>query len=197
MNPAKLQNLLDSERYCVISRRQTMPAGTPITIPLTPVLAECNYCLKTNAGPFEVTLGQGQCILAVVTSLTSDGRTKLKFTPQVLYGNQTGEYQVAPGRTGFEYQLKRPSKTYEGLSWEVTLAPNQFLVVGTVFDPDILEENTQSLGNQFFIVDKGKTVTQRLLVIRTTRGAEAPAARSHQVITPAAACMQDAASGPD
>lgn len=188
MNPAKLQNLVASDRYCVISRRQTMPAGTPVTIPLGPVIGECNYCVKTSAGTFEVALSQGQCTLAVVPSLTKDGRTTLKFTPQVLYGSQVTDYQVAAGRTGFECQYKRPGKTYEALSWEVTLAPNQYLVIGTVFDPDILEESRQSLGNQFFLVEKGQTITQRLLVIRTTRGAEASG--NQELATPAGACMQ-------
>ena len=97
---------------------------------------------------------------------------RLKFTPQVLYGVVMPDYQVAPDRSGRVLEFKRQSESYEALSWEVTLVPNQYLVVGTHFDENAAEEASQSLGSQCFVVEKGNTFVQRVLVLRTARGAE-------------------------
>jgi hypothetical protein len=192
MNPAKLQNLLESERFCVSGRRQILAAGALTTVPLGPVQPTCDFSLRTGEGSFDVTLDQAQCTLAVVPMLTDDGRTRVKFTPQIVYGAQVQDYQVAPGRTGWEYEYKRQSKSYDALSWEITLAPNQQVLIGTFFDPDLADEDDESLGNQCFIQDNGKMAMQRLLVIRTTRGSAAgmPGQGAVQALTPAAACMQ-------
>src|SRR5205807_3883031 len=96
-------------------------------------------------------------------------RTHLKFTPQVLYGSILPDYRATPSE-GWGFQYKRPSKTYSNLSWEVTLAPNQQLVIGTHFDESADEDAPQSLGGQCFLVPSGRTFVQRLLVVRTTRG---------------------------
>jgi hypothetical protein len=126
--------------------------------------------VKTENGASEVTLDQAQCALTIMPSHTSDGRTRLKFTPQVLHGDHMPEYQVDSERKGFVYECKRPTKAFDALSWEVNLAPNQFLVLGTYFDENADEGDPQSLGNCCFLIDNGRTFTQRLLVIRTTRG---------------------------
>jgi len=172
MNPAKLQDLIESKRYCVTSRRQVLSAGTPTVVALGPAVPQCNFRVKTQDGAHDVVLDQGQCALNIVPSLTNDGRTRLKFTPQVLYGGAAPDVQVAPDRTGYLYQCKRPSKTYDALSWEVILAPNQYLVIGTHSDENTPEDVPQSLGNQCFLVENDRTYGQRVLVIRSTRGGE-------------------------
>jgi len=191
MTPAELQKLITQERHCVINRRQLLPAGTPTVVALGPTLAECNFRLRTEDGADNVFLDQGQCTLTIMPSLTNDGRTRLKFTPQILYGSQTPDFQVASDGKGWIYQCKRPSKSYDALSWEVTLAPNQYLVIGTHFDASAPEDVPQSLGNQCFLQENGRIFTQRVLVIRTTRGKEAAKPTSAQPLATAAHCLQD------
>jgi hypothetical protein len=201
MNPARLQDLIESKRYCVTCRRQILPSGTPTVVPLGPTLAKCDFRVIAPDGPHDVGLDQGQCTLTIVPSLTNDGRTRLKFTPQVLYGCVVPSFQVAPECNGFQYQCARPNKTYDSLSWEITLAPNQYVVIGTHFDENAPDDAPQSLGNQCFLVEKGHTFTQRLLVIRTTRGGnqasddkirsdEPGGAAASPQISPAAHCLQ-------
>jgi hypothetical protein len=172
MNPAKLQELIESTRYCVNSRRQILPAGKSTAVALGPPVARCDFRVHAADGAHDVDLEQGQCSLTIVPALTNDGRVRVKFTPQVLYGSMLPSFQVAPDHTGFQYQCKRPSKTYDALSWEVTLAPNQFLIVGTRIDDDAPEDAARSLGSQCFLVEQGGAFTQRILVIRTARGQE-------------------------
>jgi hypothetical protein len=191
MNPAKLQDLLVSERSLVPVRQQILPAGTMTSVPLGPTLAQCNFRVKSEAGNKDVILDQAQCAFTIVPSLTNDGRTRLKFTPQVLHGSEVPEIQVTRDRTGLTMERKRPAKTYDGLSWEVTLAPNQYLIVGTRFVDDTPENEPQSLGNQCFLLDNGRTFTQRVLVIRTTRGNAGPLDKVEggQPVSPAALCL--------
>jgi hypothetical protein len=183
MNPAKLQNLIQSNRYCVTSRRQLLPAGTPTTVAMGPPQARCEFRVKTDDGNHDIDLDQGQCTICIVPSLTNDGRTRLKFTPQVLYGSTVPDIQVAPDRLNFLYQWKRPNKIYDALSWEVTLAPNQYLVIGTHFDENVPEDAPQSLGSQCFLQDGSGGFKQRILVIRTTRGNERGESTSVQADT--------------
>jgi hypothetical protein len=63
---------------------------------------------------------------------------------------------------------ERPHHSYPKLSWEVTLAPNQYLVVGTRFD------QRHSLGFASFVQTEETNPVQRLLVIRTSCPGAAP-----------------------
>jgi len=161
--PAPLMDLLTSEVTCVNPRRLQLHAGGTTTLVLGPDLADCVFQLQPDNDTKPVTLHQAQCTLAVVPSLTSDGRTRLRFTPQVLHGDNAVVFRSAADRSGWVLQEQRPRENYEGLAWEVTLTPNEFLVIGGRFD------EPQTLGNQCFVRQGEKTPVQRLLAIRTGR----------------------------
>jgi hypothetical protein len=169
MVPGKLQNMLTSERYCVRKRRQIMAAGQTTVLDVGPALPVFNCRVRTDTGATDVILEQGQATLMIEPSLTNDGRTRLKFTPQVLYGTIMPDYRTAPDRSGWLLEFKRPSKTFPAASWEVTLAPNQCLIVGTSFDQASPDDEPQTLGSQYFLQETDQGWVQRLLVIRTTR----------------------------
>jgi hypothetical protein len=57
----------------------------------------------------------------------------------------------------------QPDEAYERLSWEVTLAPNDYVLVGTRL------ERPDTLGQRCFLTTDGPAPVQRLLVIRTCR----------------------------
>jgi hypothetical protein len=196
MNPSRLQTLLDSQRYWASHRRQILAAGHATSMAVGPTLAQCSFQLKTVDGGIDVLLDQGQCVLRIDTAQASEGRTRLKFTPEVLYGARIPDYQVDPKQGSLQMEFKRPSKVYPDLSWEVTLGPNQFLVIGSHFDVDTDDNTPQTLGGQFFIQENGRTYVQRILVLRTIRGGEEDAAATPFTelpaapITPAGQCMQ-------
>jgi hypothetical protein len=164
--PGPLQAELTTERHWFKKDRQILAAGSKMTIALGEPLPHCNFHLRTEAGTSEVALNQGQTTLVIEPSLTEDGRTRLKFTPQVLYGAVAPDYQA--GSEGWQLEFKRPNKTYSSLSWEVSLAPNQYLIVGTHLDEqgDVM----QTFGGQCFLQDTNHGAVQRLLVLRTARG---------------------------
>jgi hypothetical protein len=171
INPDKLQSLLSCKRFWVGDRWQVLSAGGSTKMAISPVEPRCSFRLMTDAGPQFVELARAECVLQIEPTLTSEGRVKLKFTPSILYGDQSPSYEAGP--LGWSLQYKRESKAYEAVQWEVTLAADQFLVVGTRFDEEADESAPPTLGSQFFLRDNGRMWMQRLLVVRANRGVDA------------------------
>jgi hypothetical protein len=161
--PAELQEMLLSKQCCANPRLRMVAAGTPVLISLGPPLAQCRFQIRQDDQHLPVSAAQAQCNFVVVPSLTADGRTRLHFTPQLQYGESAPRFQPAPDRSGFVMSVEKEQKLFPDLSWEVTLAPNEYVLVGAQRDPP------DSFGAQCFIDGKGEKAVQRLLVIRTTR----------------------------
>lgn len=163
ITPAGLQALLTSERSCVNPRRIQLHADHATTVALGPPLAQCRFQLVEETGPRPVELEQATCSFVVVPSLTPDGHTRLHFTPQIQHGQPSLLPKPAADRSGWEMQEHRPTERYDALSWDVALAPNEYIVIGACFDrPD-------TFGHQCFIRKEDAAPVQRLLVIRTSR----------------------------
>jgi hypothetical protein len=173
--PAALQAVLGSKRTCPDPRRILQPAGQPARLSAGPALdrAAFRVFLDDRAAPVE--LEQADCALVAVPSPAGDGRTRLHFTPEVRHGRAA----VVPGptldRTAWMVHTEQPTEAYPALGWELTLGPQEYVVVGGRVDrPD-------TLGYRSFIRPQEDPPRQRLLVLRTARpapraGPDAPAA---------------------
>ena len=106
----------------------------------------------------EVALDNAQYQLEVEPGLTPDGRLRLAFTPRIEYGDLTRSVVVPPDRTDFVIQVEKPSRLFKEMRFEVTLAPNEYLVIGGT------DGQPESLGNQAFMNESGRQPVQRLLV---------------------------------
>jgi hypothetical protein len=119
-----------------------------------------------------VDLKGAQCVLEVVPTLTDDGKVGLHFTPKIKHGTaalRIAARQDPSGALRWDRQEEQPEESYPRLAWDVTVAPNEFVVVGTHLNrPD-------TLGQAFFLALEEEPRLQRLLVVRTSRSlAEAP-----------------------
>jgi hypothetical protein len=163
ITPACLQDLLASERSNPKPRRIQVLAGkAPQPLSLGPPLAECRFQLRQDGAPQAVVLEQACCQLEVVPSLAGNGRTCLRFTPQVQHGKAAGLPRPSADRSHFEVQ-QAPVEAYGPLAWEVSLAPNEYVVIGGRLD------RPETLGCRFFVRPEESPPVQRLLVIRTGR----------------------------
>jgi hypothetical protein len=163
--PAGLQALLTSERSCPDPRRISLHAGSPAPVALGPVWKQCRFRLKQGDQATAVDLADAQCVLEVVPTLSEDGRTLLRFTPHVKHGQARRAphpSKDAEGALRWEWDEKQPDEVYPWLAWELTVAPSEYVVVGTRLD----REGT--LGQRCFLGPEGAAPVQRLLVIRTT-----------------------------
>ena len=183
ITPVELQTLLTSERSCANPRRITSKAGKPAQLLLGPAVAACKFQIERQGQPVPVDLAQAECTLEVTPTLTPDGRTKLRFVPIVQHGVPELKPRPTADRSGWMLAEEKPSQRYDEMAWEVTLAPNEYVVVGGRF------ERPETLGHQCFLRRDEQTPVQRLLVIRTGRQlpAEDPTAGDEPLRSPSIA----------
>jgi hypothetical protein len=161
--PTGFQTLLLSPRSCTNPARLMVPSGKLIPQYLGPVLAHCAFDVDLGTGATEIAADQIRFGFDVMPTLTADGRTRLVFTPKVETGENLLPFQASPEDASWVLRIERPSRKFPELSWDVTLAPGQYLIIGC------RPEKERSLGASAFIQENGPSATQRLLVIRTNR----------------------------
>lgn len=181
--PAGLHALLTSERCCINPRCYMMPVGKERRIMLNSPQSKFCYDIKDNGLTISEELASARCSLMVVPSFTDDGRTCLKFTPQVEHGETIPSMHAAKDLSGWVLEYGPKKKQYRQLSWEVVLSPNEYYIVGG------LVELPNSLGMQCFLDKSYGTPVQRMLVLRiasTAGGVDSEIARTPQLDSPPA-----------
>lgn len=165
--PGKLLELLTSRRTCPSPRRIRLRAGTPMPVLFGDVLPTCSFETWHDKDQVEkVECQQAQCFLQVVPTLTSEGDVTLEFTPHIKHGKLTlgpRPRQEPSGLLRWEWGENQPEEVYTALRWQLTVPPNEYVVVGTLLD------KVDRLGYRFFVSREGERPVQRLLVLRTTR----------------------------
>jgi hypothetical protein len=165
--PAEFQELLRSERSNPNPRRRQVRQGKATTLPAGPVRAQCDLrapvlpgvTLSSNAPGL---LDDALLSFAITPTLAND-KVFLSFTPQVQHGNAKTIIQPAEDGSGWTANEQVVTQKYGELSWDVTLAPDEYLLVGCWF------ASQRTYGKECFVrVDEPRPV-QRLLVIRASR----------------------------
>jgi hypothetical protein len=166
--PPELQTLLNSERSNPEPHQRQLRAGQAATLPLGPVREMSHINPPTGMrlptdppGSREVTNAQFSVI--VTPTLTSDGKTRLAFTPQIQHGESRRVIKPAEDGSGWTCREQELAERFNDLRWDVTLVPGEYVLVGCWF------HRPETYGSECFLrVDEPRPV-QRLLVIRTTR----------------------------
>jgi hypothetical protein len=180
LGPSLPEHVLDlavSERNAANFREWRVLEGQPAAVPIGPSWAHCRYELWRDGEPAAVELDQAQCVVEVVPGpAAKDGRRTLTFTPLVRHGGP----QVRPrpvrdssGVLRWELESDPLIERYPWLGWELTLAPNEYAVVGAQAGP------ADTLGRRTFLHTEGVTPVQRLLVLRVVPRPAAWKAEEH------------------
>jgi hypothetical protein len=161
--PARLQDLLLSRRSCDAHRVQ-LHAGHETIIPLGPLWPQL-HCQLTHTGQdaTAIEFQKAQCLLEVTPSLEDNGRIRLHFTPHIKHGELTTAFaplRDAGGVLRWGKKEEQPEEVYPWLSWTVTAAANEYVVVGANRD------RGETLGEQYFLSGEESPGVQRLLVLR-------------------------------
>jgi hypothetical protein len=174
--PNDLQQLLSDSAVCSQFIR-SFTASEPISLLLneTPV-PQTAYEVSLGKSKTKVELTQARFSLKIAAEFTSDGRTKLTFTPKVEHGATILPFQAAPERGEWLKTTNRAAKEYPELSWQVTLEQNQCLLIGG--RPD----GVNTLGLTTF-AQPANTGVQQLLVIRNCRSSVAAEIQQNNVET--------------
>jgi hypothetical protein len=166
--PAELQTLLTSKRTWGNPQRIRQRAGQPVRLALGPVLARCRFQVRREDRSTPVNLEQAECALVVVPSLASDGRTRLQFTPEIRHGQAALMPYPTPDRSSWIVQKQQPTEAYPDLGWEMSLAADEYVIVGGRLD------RPETLGHQAFLRGEEVVPRQRLLMVRVSRPAPVP-----------------------
>ena len=164
--PDELRRLAESERSCANPRRLTLHAGHPAVVVLGPPAARHAFRLLQDGRADDAALDQAQCVLEATPRLADGGRVTLRLTPQVRHGGPTCTPRPVQGPDGllhWDLEVRQESESYKQLAWEMTLAADDYVIVGAAADrPDTLEACA------FLAADDGPP-RQRLLVLRVGR----------------------------
>jgi hypothetical protein len=163
LTPAGLHRLLTSVHSNANPRRMFVHLGKPSSIVLGPAMPLCRFECTQDGVLTPVTLDLAECRLNVVPQLADEGRIRLAFTPQVRHGQAQPVPHPLDDHSGFILRSEQPTESYASMSWEVTLAPNQYVLVGAQM------EHPRGLGYQCFIRFSEPAPVQRLLVMRVSR----------------------------
>lgn len=159
LTPEALQVLLRSERYCLNPRRRLVASGNRVTQVLGPVYTQAMVTVRENDQRTSLTLDQARFCLDVTPTLTPERKIRLQFTPKVETGEQMLPFQPDVDRSTWTLRVDKPCRTFNGLSWDVTVEPNRFLVLGALTD------DRDTLGYHS-LTQQDPPKVQRLLVLR-------------------------------
>jgi len=159
--PQTLQELLKSERWCLNPRRRMIPGGTSVPLYLSSPRGQTSFTLQGPGQSGEVSFDQARFALDVTPHPAAHGMTRLQFVPKVEHGEVQLPFKPDPKQAAWVLNVEKPSKTYPHLGFEVTVRPNEVLVIGARLDrPD-------SLGYRALVDEEGPERGQRVLVLRT------------------------------
>jgi len=165
--PDQLIDLMTADRNQTNTRQRQIGVGAPAAIAVGTRWTQCRFALQQNDEAVPVELDKAQCVLEVVATAAKDGGTKLTFTPLVRHGDMEWlprPVQDASGVMRWDLQAQQqPSERYPWLSWELTVVPNEYVVVGTEAD------RVGTLGQRMFVSTESLAPVQRLLLLRVVR----------------------------
>lgn len=185
MPPGKFHQLITNERSCT-AKTWFIGSGQSTIRDLTPLPYDAKFTLHADGQKTAMSFEDAKVQLEVTGTLAKHGRTRLRFVPRIEHGEPIQQIRPAADRTGLTLQLERLNKTFPELAWEVTIAPNEYLVVGTHCD------QRGTLGHSALVQEDESPPVQRLLVIRTSRtanGLEDPQPSSLEDLARAHAAM--------
>lgn len=165
--------LLTSERSNPDPRRHQVRAGQPVTLPIGPVREQSTLRVSTTRdSDGQRAVKNAQFELIAMPSLGDDNKVRLTFMPQVRLGETKLVIKPAEDGSGWSCQEQPVSDKYKELSWETTLAPGTYLLVGCWID------RRQTFGSECFVrADEARPV-QRMLVLRAFRQQQEPTGES-------------------
>ncbi len=174
--PAELQTLLTHEpkdtairqaakieANGATARRLTIKVGHPYFLTLGPADRPAKLKITRNDKVNRLDLTKTQFGLFIQPSVTETGETLLRFEPGVRHGDQNLTPEPNQDKSDWTLSSAKPEERFPHLGWEITLPPNEYLIVGG------LVQHPGTLGYYSFVQDDMRNPGQWLLVVRSCR----------------------------
>jgi hypothetical protein len=160
--PQQLQDLLESDADAVDPRGLTFNLRKEAVLPTAGPLDPCKFSLLADlAGePKAVELKHARCGILLKPQPAGAGRVRVWCEPRIQHGERRDQYRPNEDGTEITKTEEAPLEKFPTLGFEVTLGPEDCLVIGWSADqPD-------TLGAVLFGVEVDNRPRQRVLVIR-------------------------------
>lgn len=165
----KLLELLTSKRFNPDARRgfrqidSPTRTGNSALVTLATGLPVCEFPLHLEDDRTQtVSRSNANCQFQVIPMLDAGGKITLQFTPQIEFEDREKWNRLDP-TVALAVQGNRSTELFSELRWEVTLGPDEYVLVGTRLD------RTGSLGHRFLVTTDSERPIQRLVAIRAGR----------------------------
>ena len=178
--PQRFQELLDSESDTVDPHGLTFNVRKEAVIPTAGPVDSCKFSLLADLSgkPRPIELKQARCGFLVKPQPTDGGRVRLWCEPQIQHGDRREGYRPTEDGTLFTKFEEIPLEKYPEFGFEVTLGPDDCLVLGWSAD------QPNSLGAVLFGVEANNRPRQRVLVIRARQMSRSASADLPPIVGP-------------
>lgn len=162
--PARLQALVTSPHSCPEpTRRLRADAEQGTQVQVGGSRARLTFAVQQGADRRAVELANAVCFLDVTPTPDGERRVRLRFTPRVRHGKAAFQPRVARdpgGALRWDVEAREPVEEFPALSWELTVGPDEYVLIGPRLDrPD-------TLGAAYFLGQSERGPVQKLLVLR-------------------------------
>jgi len=164
--PGEFDRLISSEHTTVSPTFRTMQPGKPKVIAINGPIARVEYSAVTSftADPTPTTGNDAECALSLTAWPADNNRVRLVCELLVQHGDRQSWIAPTTDGTAFTRQERKNLETFPTLSWEITLSPGDYLVVGATDNP------VGTLGQAFFFPMVNGVIQQRVFVTKAGHG---------------------------
>jgi len=139
-------------------RRLYLRSGAATEIQTSEIYPECTIQVEHAKDESAKDFQHARCLFRVTVERQQDGWVKLKFLPEIHYGEQKVRPRATQG--GWHLRTTQQVHPFYQQQFELTLNLGEMAAITST------GEKSNSLGSQFFIGNNENQHTQRLLVVR-------------------------------
>jgi hypothetical protein len=163
MLPTQFQTMLETKADVVDHPHLiTFSNRKETVIPTAGPIEACEFDILSDlAGKSEsVSLKEARCGVLVRPQSLGEGRVKVWCEPQIQHGSRQDRFRPSEDGTQFTKYEEVPTEKYSAFGFEVTLRPEECLVIGCIADQQ------ETLGAVLFGVEANGHPRQRIVAIR-------------------------------
>ena len=144
-------------------REHRLYANNSYSILMQGPLPKVEYQVQNtmDGKPAVIKFENSRFTFAITPTITRENKIVVHCVPEVEYSDKS--HWLPIGAVGERWRGRLPIERYTALGWDITLAPRDFLVIGTSY------EAKKSLGHFMLTDESGDTMVQKLLVIKAGR----------------------------
>lgn len=150
-----------SEATVGLGEAKVLPVNGPVPKAAFQTVADI------GADPTKHDLANAQFAFHVTANTADNGKVKLTFEPRAQHGQRQGWLRPTLDGTGFAWLDGKEAERFPKLTFDVTLSPGEFLVVGPT------ERPADRIGGAWFVGGDADLSRMRVLVVRAWRGGPA------------------------